>query len=408
MSAEVKNGYKLTEVGVIPEDWDVPSMGEICLKIQDGTHFSPKSGGRDYLYITSKNIRFGYLDLSSASLIDREQHQSIYRRCDVKKGDLLLTKDGANTGNAALNSLDEEFSLLSSVAFLRFHASKHISGYFLQQFLAPAGQRRMQDAMAGNAITRLTLDKINKLKFPVPPTKAEQEAIAEALSDADALIESLEQLITKKRQIKQGAMQELLTGKKRLPGFNGVWEVKRLGEICEIGMGRTPLRLNSAFWGQGYKWLSIADLRNKIVNESKEEITEIAAAEMQIIPKGTLLMSFKLSIGRLCFAGCDLFTNEAICSFNKPQVDANFLYYILCRTDFSLYGKLAVKGYTLNKESLKLVEIRCPSQNEQKAIATVLSDMDSEIDALEVKLEKAGQLKQGMMHNLLTGKIRLI
>ena len=220
MSAEVKPGYKLTEVGVIPEDWSVSTMGEICLKIQDGTHFSPKSGGRDYLYITSKNIRFGYLDISSASLIDREQHQSIYRRCDVKKGDLLLTKDGANTGNAALNSLDEEFSLLSSVAFLRFHESKHIAGYFLQQFLAPAGQRRMQDAMAGNAITRLTLDKINKLKIPVPPTKAEQEAIAEALSDADSLIESLEKLITKKRQIKQGAMQELLTGKKRLLGFS--------------------------------------------------------------------------------------------------------------------------------------------------------------------------------------------
>ena len=218
----VRSGYKLTEVGVIPEEWEVATTREVCLKIQDGTHFSPRSGGSsEYLYITSKNIRFGYMDISSASRINKEQHRFIYKRCDVKKGDLLLTKDGANTGNVAINTLDEEFSLLSSVAFLRFDESKYNSGYFLQQFLATPCQRRMQDAMAGNAITRLTLGKINKLKFPIPPTVSEQLAIAEALSDVDALLNGLERLITKKRNIKQAAMQQLLTGKTRLPGFSG-------------------------------------------------------------------------------------------------------------------------------------------------------------------------------------------
>ena len=160
---------------------------------------------------------------------------------------------------------------------------------------------------------------------PLPPTKAEQETIAEALNDADALIESLEQLLAKKRDVKQGAMQELLTGKKRLPGFSGVWEVKRLGRICEIAMGRTPPRLNATLWGTGHKWLSIADLKSKVVAESKEEITALAAADMNVIRKGTLLMSFKLSIGRLCFAGRDLYTNEAICSFNRLMANAEFL-----------------------------------------------------------------------------------
>jgi type I restriction enzyme S subunit len=105
MSVQVPEGYKLTEVGVIPEDWNVISAYDACLKIQDGTHFSPKIGGSDYLYITSKNIRFGYLDFSTADQIDSAQHQKIYRRCDVKKGDILFTKDGANTGNAALNTI---------------------------------------------------------------------------------------------------------------------------------------------------------------------------------------------------------------------------------------------------------------------------------------------------------------
>ncbi len=213
-------GYKQTEMGVIPEDWGLVSALEACSKIQDGTHFSPRSGGNDYRYVTSKNVRFGYLDLSTAGWIDAAQHQAIYRRCDVKKGDLLFTKDGANTGNAALNTLAEEFSLLSSVAFLRFNPSRHCAAYFLQQVLTSQGQRQIQDAMAGNAITRLTLEKINKLRFPVPLTTAEQEAIATVLSDMDAEIAALEAKVTKAHDLKQGMMQELLTGRIRLP-FDG-------------------------------------------------------------------------------------------------------------------------------------------------------------------------------------------
>jgi type I restriction enzyme, S subunit len=130
---------------------------------------------------------------------------------------------------------------------------------------------------------------------------------------------------------------------------------------------------------------------------------------MTIIPKGTLLMSFKLSLGRLCFAGCDLFTNEAICSFNKLQADAEFLYYALGRTDFSLYGKQAVKGYTLNKESLTIVEVTLPPTPEvQSAIAAVLSDMDAELAALEQRRDKTCALKQAMMQQLLTGKVGLV
>lgn len=209
-------GYQQTEVGMIPEDWEIISAANACVKIQDGTHFSPKPGGSEYLYITSKNIRFGYLDLSSAVRIGAAQHRSIYKRCDVKQGDLLLTKDGANTGNAALNYLDEEFSLLSSVAFLRFDQNGHCAAYFLQQILTSACQRRIQDAMAGNAITRLTLEKIKALSFAIPPTKTEQTAIAAVLCDIDAEIAALESKLAKARQIKQGMMQNLLTGRIRL------------------------------------------------------------------------------------------------------------------------------------------------------------------------------------------------
>lgn len=223
---DVKSGYKPTEVGVIPEEWDSEPCSKLCVKIQDGTHFSPTIRGNDYLYLTSKNVRFGYLDVSTADRIDAAQHAAIYKRCDVKYGDLLLTKDGANTGNAALNTLTEQFSLLSSVALLRFDPKQHSAAYFLQQCLSAQGQQRMKDAMSGNAITRLTLDKIRKLRFPVAPLP-EQRAIATALSEVDGLLHGLDRLIVKKRDLKQAAMQQLLTGQTRLPGFHGEWEVKR-------------------------------------------------------------------------------------------------------------------------------------------------------------------------------------
>ena len=195
--------------------WENQELRAVCVKIQDGTHFSPQLGGSDFLYVTSKNIGPGTLDVSSAEKISSAEHAKIYARCDVTKGDLLLTKDGANTGNAALNTLGEPFSLLSSVALLRFDGRKNAAVYFLYQILSPKGQQQIKEMMSGNAITRLTLRKIRSLQFPVAPLP-EQTAIAGILSDMDAEIVTLEAKLTKARQIKQGMMQELLTGRIRL------------------------------------------------------------------------------------------------------------------------------------------------------------------------------------------------
>jgi type I restriction enzyme, S subunit len=248
---------------------------------------------------------------------------------------------------------------------------------------------------------------LHEIGVSLPPLP-EQRAIAATLSDMDSLISSLDRLIAKKRDIKQATMQQLLTGEMRLPGFSGEWKVKKVGEIAEIGMGRTPSRRNQNYWGRGYKWLSIADLKSKHILETKEEITAIAASDMTVIPKGTLVMSFKLTIGKLAFTGCDMYSNEAICSFSKLRADAEYLYYILGQTDFSLYGKQAVKGYTLNTDSLNSVQILYPPLPEQQAIADILTDMDAEITALEQKRDKTRALKQGIMQELLSGKTRLV
>ena len=196
-------------------EWEVKTLRDICQKIQDGTHFSPKLGGNDYLYVTSRNIRFGTVDMSTAEYISAVEHSKIYARCDVKKDDLLLTKDGANTGNAALNPMDEPFSLLSSVAMLRFDSRHHEPAYFMYQILSNFGQMQIKEAMSGNAITRLTLQKIRNLRFSIA-SLPEQTAIAQALGEIDAELSALEARRDKTRALKQGMMQELLTGRIRL------------------------------------------------------------------------------------------------------------------------------------------------------------------------------------------------
>jgi type I restriction enzyme S subunit len=392
MTETVKPGYKQTEVGVIPEDWEVLPCGEICLKIQDGTHFSPTIRGNDYFYLTSKNIGFGTLNLENADRIDAAQHRTIYKRCDVKAGDLLLTKDGANTGNAVINTLAEEFSLLSSVAFLRFDPAQHESSYFLQQVLSDPGQQRIKEAMTGNAITRLTLEKIRNLRFPVAPLP-EQRVIAAALSDVDALLAKLDQFIAKKRDIKQAAMQQLLTGQTRLPGFSGEWEVRRLGDIAplqrgfdlpnpELRGGPYPVVYSNGVLNHHTRFQSQGP---GVITGRSGTIGKVTYVEGPYWPHNTTLW---------------------VTSFKKN--DPRFIFYLYMQIGFERFATGSGVP-TLNRNDAHTFEITIPPiKDEQTAIATILSDMDAEIAALEARRDKTRALKQGMMQELLTGRIRLL
>jgi len=383
----VKPGYKQTEVGVIPEDWDIDYVENLA-RITTGSRNTQDRvpDGQYPFFVRSQTI---------------ERIDTFSYDCEG----VLTAGDGVGTGKI-FHYVNGKFDVHQRV-YLINDFSKRIDASFFYLIFSNRFYDRIMQMTAKTSVDSVRREMISRMQIPFPSSLTEQDAIASALSDVDALIESLERLIAKKRDIKRATMQELLTGKKRLPGFEGEWEKKTLGDICEISIGRTPSRQNDAYWGLGFPWLTIADICSKIVNSSNEEITEVAASEMKIVPRGTLLMSFKLSIGRLCFAGCDLFTNEAICSFNKLRANAEFLYYSLSRTDFSYYGKQAVKGYTLNMESLKSVEVYLPSVDEQAAIATILADLDLDIESLVARLVKVRGIKQGMMQELLTGRIRL-
>jgi type I restriction enzyme S subunit len=206
---------KKSIIGSIPRQWDIVPLAKACLKIQDGTHFSPESKDGPYMYITSKNIRMGRIDLSDVALISEEEHRPIFQRADVRKGDVLLTKDGAQAGNIAINTIEEEFSLLSSVAMLRPDEAITSAEWIYQFYASERGQQLIQRHIAGQAIPRLTLEKINALPLALP-TLHEQNKIAAVLSGLDSSLKRVEAHTLCLVNMKEGLMQTLLTGRIRV------------------------------------------------------------------------------------------------------------------------------------------------------------------------------------------------
>ena len=188
-------------------EWEEKKLSEICLKIKDGTHFSPKTFEvGEYKYLTSKNVKNGYLDFSNLEFVSTDDHKKIYSSCDVKFGDVLLTKDGT-IGQCCVNTLTEEFSLLSSVAFLRLKSE--FNNYFLYHILlSDLGQKEINGAIAGQALKRITLTKINDFKFMFP-CLAEQTKIANFLSAIDQKIEVVAQQIEQAKTWKKGLLQQM-------------------------------------------------------------------------------------------------------------------------------------------------------------------------------------------------------
>lgn len=259
--------------------------------------------------------------------------------------------------------------------------------------------------------------QLSAIEIVVPP-KPEQEAIAKSLTEIDDLISSLEKLMTKKKAIKQGAMQELLTGKRRLPGFFGEWVNTKIGSITEVYSGGTPNTSEPAFWGGKIPWMNSGELNLKIVRQVQGRITEVGvdSSSTHFIPAECVLIGLAgqgKTRGTAAFNTFPLCTNQSIAAIypNPNKFDSKFLYYKM-DTQYDQLRELSSgdggRG-GLNKKLILDYEVVIPqSIDEQAAIATILTEMDYEIENLETKLIKYRQVKQGMMQQLLTGKIRLV
>jgi type I restriction enzyme, S subunit len=384
---ELKYGYKLTEVGVIPEDWKVLPM-EVIGDSFIGLTYSP-SDVREYgvLVLRASNIQDGRLTFEDNVFVD----MNIPERTVTRANDLLIcVRNGSRRLIGKCAIIEEEAAGSAFGAFMSVFRSPYNPLLFFQ-FQHDIINYQITQLM-GATINQITNKDLAKFKVVIPPTTAEQEAIAEALSDADALIESLEQLIAKKRNIKQGAMQELLTGRRRLPGFSGEWEVKSVGDLLRIQHGKSQRDVEDS--GGAYPILASGG--------------QIGTAREYLYNKPSVLIGRKETIDRPQYIDQPFWTVDTLfySIVYVPNV-AKYLYYQFCLINWRQYNE-ASGVPSLNAKTIEQIELKVPLKDEQTAIATILSDMDAEIAALETKLEKARQVKQGMMHNLLTGRIRLV
>jgi type I restriction enzyme S subunit len=384
--SEVRRGYKQTEVGVIPEDWEAGALGpHVDITSGDSpSRFRMTGNGIPYFKVEQLNNDGRYL-------LDTPYRIDSVRR--VVRGSLIFPKRGASILLNKIRILAEDSFMDTNLMALTVKPSLHSE--FLYYALAHVGLWRVADI---TSIPQINNKHIKPLLLPLPPTHTEQTAIAEALSDADALIESLEQLLTKKRQIKQGAMQDLLTGKERLPGFDGSWARLPLGEIAHI---KTGGRNNQDKVDDGkYPFF----VRSPIVERIDTYAYECEAI---LVPgEGNIGNIFHYVSGRF-----DVHQRVYAITDFIPEVCGRYVHLYMSMR----FGAHAMQNTVkATVDSLRLptfqnfLVLLPPTFGEQTAIATILSDMDADIATLENKLTKAQQIKQGMMQELLTGRIRLV
>jgi type I restriction enzyme S subunit len=391
---EVKPGYKQTEVGVIPEEWNVKLLPEVLRFRAGKAHEQHISETGRYVCVNSKFI----------STDGEVRKHSRVNFCPASKGDVLMVMSDLPNGRALAKAYlvekGDTYAVNQRVCALT--AYRDCPEYFFYVLNRHPYFLKFDN---GVSQTHLLNHVFQKCPIPVPPKVAEQHAIATALSDVDGLLGGLDRLIAKKHDLKQAAMQQLLTGQTRLPGFHGDWEVKRLGDLAAISMGQSPDSNNYNLTGDGLPLIQgNADIENR---------RSIARVWTTHITKqghpGDLLLTVRAPVGAVGRISERCCLGRGVCSLS-PVGDVEFLFQALVFAEQA--WKSLEQGSTFtsaNSTQVCAFSVPVPADlAEQTAIAEVLSDMDAELVALEQWREKTRALKQAMMQELLTGKIRLV
>jgi type I restriction enzyme S subunit len=380
--------------GLIPDGWEVKTLRDVCGRVTTGKlDANAMVADGDYPFFTCA---------SEPYRIDRHAFD-----CEA----LLVSGNGANVGyvhyyNGKFNAYQRTYVISEFSADVKF----------IKLFLDRNLQQRIRvEVNAGNT-PYITMGTLTEMQVVLPRSRDEQRAIAGALSDVDALLGALDQLIAKKLDLKRAAMQQLLTGKHRLAGFRGEWAVKRIGEFTDCTSGGTPSTLMPSYWGGSIPWMSSGELNLKIVAEVEGRITEdgLNNSSTKMIPKKCVLIGLAgqgKTRGTVAMNLIELCTNQSIAAiFPSPAFVPEYLYYNLDTRYDELRGLSTGDGGRggLNLTIIKSMPVPLPTVAEQTAIAEVLTDMDAELAALEQRRAKTRALKQGMMQELLTGRTRLI
>ena len=418
---------KQTEIGEIPADWEVVKLGDVAEIKSGGT---PSTSNKDfwdgeiawctptditalkgdkYLTQTNRNITKSGLQYSAAELLPV---------------DSIVMTSRATIGECAIAKIP----VATNQGFKNFICSDKADSEFLY-YLLGTQKKRFIALCAGSTFLEININQVRNFQVALPESKPEQTAIAAILSDTDRLLAALRALIGKKRAVKTAAMQQLLSGSLRLPGFAASgrlknselgeipedWEVVKIKEFTDCTAGGTPSTVISEYWNGGIPWMNSGELHLKQVYDVSSRITELGLnnSSTSVVPKNSVLIGLAgqgKTRGTVAISRIPLCTNQSIAAvFPNNLFCSEYLFYNLENRYEELRSLSTGDGGRggLNLTIIRNLAVPFPSHPEQTAIAQTLSDMDSEIAALEARAAKLAQIKQGLMQNLLTGKIRV-
>jgi len=412
----VKKGYKQTEIGVIPEDWAIKYLSDFG-KVQGGgtpsTTMADYWGG-DIAWCTPSDITSAptkYINVTERAITDLGLKNSA---ATVMPAGSILLCTRATIGELKINSIP----MATNQGFKNIAINKGGNVDFLY-YLLQTKKDRMLELAIGSTFLEISKTALCKIPLQTPMHSDEQSKIADALSDIDSLVEVLENQISKKKAIKQGTMQELLTGKCRLPGFSGEWSKCKLGSLGALLKG-TGISRNDSNSGNlpAVRYGELYTKHRNYVNSYFSHISKEVASNAQRVYRGDILFAAsgetKEDIGKCsaiiyetaAYAGGDILIFRP-----TAQLDPVFMGTLLNMADARKQRAEQGQGDAvvhIHADALSSISIMIPNIEEQQAIAEILIGMDKEIKLLERKLEKYRQVKQGMMQQLLTGKIRLV
>jgi len=393
---ELKPGYKQTEVGVIPEDWEVGTLGHFWAVI-DCKHVTASFTPSGFPVASIREVQAKYVNLSNCKYTDKCFFDLLVEGGrQPRDGDLIMSRNATVGEVAQVTKEHPDFAMGQDVCLLQSR-KKEFSATYLQTLLqSPSIAEQLVSMMVGSTFKRANIEQIRALKIAMPPP-TEQRAITEQLDCIDAHISTVSELIIKKNGIKQAAMQELLTGKRRLPGFEGEWEVKRLGDVAHIKTG-SKNNENKAEDGE-YPFFVRSDNIERIGSYSYD-------CEAILVPgEGRIGDIYHYIKGRF-----DVHQRVyAITQFSQ-DVSGKFVHCYMAKNfgPWAMQNTVKATVDSLRLPTFQNFEMRMPpTKEEQDAIAEVLTEIDSELAALKANKDKSHMLKQGMMQQLLTGKIRL-
>lgn len=416
---EVPPGYRQTDVGVIPDDWEVKSISDIA-NVKTGP-FGSALHERDYVeegtpIITVEHLsEFGILhqNLPLVSDSDKSRLKSYW----LRHGDIVFSRVGSVDRNSLVRDAEEGWLFSGRLLRVRTFTSSAYSPYLSYHFSSESFKQRVRSVAVGQTMASLNTQILKAVTIVFPPLP-EQCAIAAVLTDVDELIAALDKLIAKKRAMKLATMQQLLTGKICLPGFSEEWEAKTLGEIADIlkGSGLSKGKLDTS---GNNKCILYGELFTTYKQVIAHVVSRTNATEGRLSKYGDILMP-----GSTTTVGIDLATASALLEDDvllgsdiiilrkkDNSYNSEFLAHYLTQIKKHAISELA-QGITIIHiygSNLVNLELRIPATVEkQDAISAVISDMDTEIDVLERRVEKTKAIKQGMMQVLLTGRVRLV